>query len=175
MAKLVLIFSSFSAIVRLRSGLDHCMKSWRLQLANSLILWPFFLSSTRPAVLAATTVRLYHPFKIFFTIVVSDFFSGPNIPHGKYPNSASLRDDCFSVRFARMINISRYVAARASINRPLLIDTKKVQTIAPFDFFICNQWSKVFDDSFAFRNLFYRYQSQPGDGPFDSEKFRLLI
>src|SRR5437588_9165424 len=66
-----------------------------------------------------------------------------------------------------MIDVTRNVSARASIDRPFLVDTKEIFAAARLDFFVGNERPEVLDDSFAFGNALRSKQTETGLRPFD--------
>lgn len=84
---------------------------------------------------ALTANGFYDVFKILLTVVVSDFFSGSNILSRPDPY-APIGNECFSVWPARVVDVAGNIAARAPVNRPLGVDSKKIFSASSIDFFI---------------------------------------
>jgi len=100
---------------------------------------------------ASTTKRFYDSFKIFLAVIVGDLFTRIDIPFRPDPNSL-FTDKGFSIRLARVINVSRNIATNASINRPLRVYAEKVFASSLIDFAIWDPRAYVLNDSLTFGN-----------------------
>lgn len=97
--------------------------------------------------------------EIFLAIVVREFLSRGDLPLGddEYPTVVVHR---FAVGFAGMVDISRLVPSRRSVDVPLFIDTEDIEVAA----FVrtADPFADVLDDRLSAREIARRIESEPG-------------
>ena len=110
---------------------------------------------------ALTANVLDYPVKVFLAIIVNNFFAGPDCLARPNPY-ATLCDNGFRVRRARMIDITRDVIAAAAVNRPFPGHPEKVFAVAFIDNFVRHPGTNVLDDLLAFGNASGGEKSETG-------------